>query len=433
MWPHALVLLLVALVAAAGLLMIAISGAQAAYSVSRGSLEHDVQAARAAGFTEADLKPVVTGLVAIQAAGTPRLGDRLSFYQRQKAAADNLRLELTDLQASRLTFYRSQVDTQVASAKQALDQDRSLGVAAADIAAMQKTLDDVVAKQASAATAGDLRKLAAAIAPVAAQAADLGKLQAAENAAIDQRTAALKAAHPGDIEGIRKDGQAALISSRNDGTMSNWLKLTALDPLVARVEAASGALAGTDLDQVARAAATVMVRNDTFHNKLAAAMPDKVIEVSLDGQHLWAYEKGKIVFDTLVTTGRPQLPTDSGPMSVLAKNSPWKMHSPWPRSSRWWYPDTVVRKVLWFTATGEGLHDANWEPNSMYGPGSQNNQAIASHGCIHLPGTTVDWMYDWAPIGTPVIVIPGDGTPASEQLKHDTIDTPEGQTAPKGS
>jgi lipoprotein-anchoring transpeptidase ErfK/SrfK len=433
LWPYALLLLLVAGIAAAGLMMVAINRAAVAYNGSRVALQQDVQAARTAGFTDDDIKQVVTGLAAMSAVGPPRLGERLSFYQHQKDVADNLRVELVNLEATRLAAYRSDFDTQAVAAKAALDQDSTLGVVAADLAGPQKTLDGVTSQLASANTAAELRKLIAAIAPVAAQAAELGRAQAAENLAIDQRTVALKAAHPNDIEAIRKDGQAALVASRNDGTLAAWLKLHQLDGDVARVEAASGALAAADLDQVARAAATIIFRNDSFHTKLVAAMPAKVIEVSINDQHLWAYDHGKIVFDTLVTTGRPQLPTDTGPMSVLTKSSPWKMHSPWPRGSQWWYPDTVVRKVLWFTATGEGLHDAVWEPTSMYGPGSQNIQSIASHGCIHLPGTTVDWMYDWAPVATPVIIIPGDGTATSAQLKHDTIDTAAGQTAPHGS
>ena len=136
--------------------------------------------------------------------------------------------------------------------------------------------------------------------------------------------------------------------------------------------------------------------------------------------------------DTAVTTGRPALPTDIGPMSVLRKSTPWKMHSPWGRGSPYWYPDTVVRKVLWFTNTGEGLHDAVWEPLSLYGPGGQYTSS-ASHGCIHMPGTTVDFLFDWAPVGTPVIVIPGDGSPTAHQLAADTIDLPSAQFVAHGS
>ncbi len=433
LWPHALVLLLVAAIAAAAVLTFAITGAATASNLSRGSLEGDVQAARAAGFTDDDLRPVVSGLASLKIAGSPRLGDRLSFYQHQRISAENLRSELSDLRATRLTAYRQDFETQAVTARQALDGAHTVGVADQDLAPLAKTLSDVTAQETSTTSAGEFRKMLGAIGPVAAQAAQLGKDQAAENTAIAQQTATLQAAHPGDIEAIRHEGQAALAAGRNDGTLAGWLKLSALNHAVAQLETVAGALGGGDLGAVTHAAATAQVRNSHLHAALAAAMPEKVIAMSITDQHLWAYEHGKVVFDTAITTGRPQLPTDTGPMSVLSKSSPWKMHSPWPRSSRWWYPDTVVRKVLWFTATGEGMHDANWEPDYLYGPGSQNIQSIASHGCVHMPGTTVDWMYDWAPVGAPVIVMPGDGSPTAEQLKHDTIDTPEGQTAPHGS
>ncbi|GAC1332264.1 MAG: hypothetical protein NVSMB17_11170 [Candidatus Dormibacteria bacterium] len=433
LWPRALLLLLIAACVAAGVLISMLTGASAAYHAATLTLEQDIRSAQAEGFTPQDLQPVTDATTAFKALPAPHLGQRLSFYQHQKVIADTLRTQLAELRVTRLAAYRAEVETQVASARAAIAQAGTVGVAAVDLAPVQKSLDAVTAKQASAGRAADLRALLLALAPVAAQATDLGKLQAAENSAIDQRVATLKAAHPGDIEGVRKEGQVALTAGRNDGVVAGWLKLHQLDRPVARIEEAAPSLGGGDYEQVTRGAATVLVRNDAFHNALAAAMPGKVVKMSLTDQHLWAYEKGKLVYETLITTGRPQLPTDTGPMAVLWKTSPWKMHSPWPRSSQWWYPDTNVRKVVWFTATGEGMHDANWEPDSMYGPGSQNNQAIASHGCVHMPGTTVDWMYDWATVGTPVIVIPGDGTPAAEQLKHDTIDTPEGQTAPHGS
>jgi len=28
-----------------------------------------------------------------------------------------------------------------------------------------------------------------------------------------------------------------------------------------------------------------------------------------------------------------------------------------------------------------------------------------SHGCVNLPMDVAAWMYDWAPVGTPVTVI----------------------------
>src|SRR5256885_2247756 len=119
--------------------------------------------------------------------------------------------------------------------------------------------------------------------------------------------------------------------------------------------------------------------------------------------------------------GRPALPTDIGAMQVLSKDAPWTMKSPWPRGSAEWYPDTPVQMVVWFTQNGEGLHDASWQPNSTLGPGSQNGP-YASHGCIHVPLAAVRLLFDWAPIGTPVVVYPGDGSPVADQVAQQSVD-----------
>ena len=144
------------------------------------------------------------------------------------------------------------------------------------------------------------------------------------------------------------------------------------------------------------------------------------------------YQDGKIVQDTLVTTGRPALPTDIGAMKILSKNSPWRMRSPWPRGSPYWYPDSYVHKVVWFTVTGEGLHDAPWQ-SSMYGPGGQFT-ANASHGCIHVQMAAENFLYDWSKVGTAVVVYPGDGSPVSEQMKQVSVDARGVPfTGPKGA
>ena len=133
------------------------------------------------------------------------------------------------------------------------------------------------------------------------------------------------------------------------------------------------------------------------------------------------YENGKVVLRTPVTTGRPpDLATDVGPMKVLKKDSPWKMHSPWPKGSPNWYPDTTVQMVVWFTATGEGMHDAAWQ-TGPYGPGTETGPD-ASHGCVHVPFEAVKFLFGWSEIGQPVIVFPGDGAPLQAQLDQRTVD-----------
>jgi hypothetical protein len=108
---------------------------------------------------------------------------------------------------------------------------------------------------------------------------------------------------------------------------------------------------------------------------------------------------------------------DAGP----PQGRPWTMQTPWPKGSPAWYPDTVVQMVVWFTKNGEGLHDASWQPAATPGPGSQFGP-FASHACIHVPLAAVRTLFEWAPIGTPVVVYPGDGSPASSQALQQSVD-----------
>jgi lipoprotein-anchoring transpeptidase ErfK/SrfK len=53
--------------------------------------------------------------------------------------------------------------------------------------------------------------------------------------------------------------------------------------------------------------------------------------------------------------------------------------------------------VLYFTASGHALHGTYWH----------NNFGMPmSHGCVNLPLDVAAWLYDWAPIGTRVLIIP---------------------------
>jgi lipoprotein-anchoring transpeptidase ErfK/SrfK len=109
-------------------------------------------------------------------------------------------------------------------------------------------------------------------------------------------------------------------------------------------------------------------------------------------------------------------------MKVVHKDHPWKMHSPYPKGSPYWYPDTVVQYATFFTWSGESIHDAAWEPDSLLGPGSQYNASTRSHGCVHVPFNDASWMFNFADVGMPVLVYPGDGTSVANQLSQTTTD-----------
>lgn len=125
----------------------------------------------------------------------------------------------------------------------------------------------------------------------------------------------------------------------------------------------------------------------------------KVIVISLARQELTAFLDGKPVYTTLVTTGRPALPTPPGSYKVLRKNHPWQMVSDFPPSSPYWYPPTWVQYTLWFRDDGYAIHDAPWR--SAYGPGTEE---AGSHGCVNVPMPIMQTLYAWADVGTRAIV-----------------------------
>lgn len=132
--------------------------------------------------------------------------------------------------------------------------------------------------------------------------------------------------------------------------------------------------------------------------------PAQLIVIHLATQQLVAYDNGCPFLTTLVTTGRPALPTDRGTFHIFAKYPSYHMISPWPRGDPFWYPDTWVYNAMEFVGDGTFIHNASWQPADTYGPGSQNGP-YASHGCVHVPDGALARLYAWAPIGTTVTVI----------------------------
>jgi hypothetical protein len=134
-----------------------------------------------------------------------------------------------------------------------------------------------------------------------------------------------------------------------------------------------------------------------------ANAPAQLIVVHLASQQLVAYQDGCPFLSTPVTTGRPELATPAGTYSVLAKRPTMVLHSPWPPSSPHWFPDVTVRDYLAIDATGVALHSAEWEAATAFGPGSEKGPN-ATHGDVNVPTAPLRRLYDWAPVGTRVVV-----------------------------
>ena len=131
----------------------------------------------------------------------------------------------------------------------------------------------------------------------------------------------------------------------------------------------------------------------------------RAIVINLTLQEALFYQNGCVLEATPVTSGRRDERTPTGTFHVFHKDSPVLFTSWAPRSSPYWYPPERANYALEFTVVRAGifLHDAPWESNTAFGPGSQNTSS-ASHGCVHVPTSVMAWAYGWASIGTPVIV-----------------------------
>ena len=53
----------------------------------------------------------------------------------------------------------------------------------------------------------------------------------------------------------------------------------------------------------------------------------------------------------------------------------------------------MIQYAMEFLSGGYFIHNAPWEATDDYGPGSQYDNVIASHGCVHTPLATMAWAY----------------------------------------
>ncbi|MBK6885740.1 MAG: L,D-transpeptidase family protein [Tetrasphaera sp.] len=122
-----------------------------------------------------------------------------------------------------------------------------------------------------------------------------------------------------------------------------------------------------------------------------AADGEKWIDVNLSRHTMTAYVGATVALGpVLMVNGAPATPTDVGLFHIYLKNPLMTMRGHNADGTTYETPD-----VPWssFFNGGEALHGAYWRETFGY---------AASHGCVNLPIPTAKWIYDWAPIGTPV-------------------------------
>lgn len=119
-------------------------------------------------------------------------------------------------------------------------------------------------------------------------------------------------------------------------------------------------------------------------------MPQKMIDLNLTDQRIYCYEDGNLVFTCWVATGKAGYRTRTGDYRIYAQDRYVDMRSS-PGDAEP-YEVLDVPYVSWFSG-GMAIHGCYW--SSEYG-------YPRSHGCVNVTPDDAGWIFNWAPVGTPV-------------------------------
>lgn len=134
---------------------------------------------------------------------------------------------------------------------------------------------------------------------------------------------------------------------------------------------------------------------------------DKWIEVNLYEQTLSAYENGKLVFATMISSGTPPFYTKPGVFQVYKKIDFDPMSGSFEADRSDYYYLEEVPYILYYDEL-RALHGAYWQTLLGY---------QRSHGCVNLSVADSHWLYDWADEGDYVYVWdPSGETPTDPSL-----------------
>lgn len=380
------------------------NGAKSVLDSARATAHTALRHASKVGLTAVEMAPYVARSREIASRHAPASAtfwgsERANFFSAQTRAYRKLSSDLRrEVKSVTIATHRdasaraTTLRTQIAKGK---SLDVETGAAASTLAAQQSAL-------ARSTTPGQNRAVAATV----------SRTEGTLDAAIRERQTYVNvqlAAAGGSVAAVIQavDNQVAGAHAQLDliSLLSNHAKAerTMLDGLAATAHAQRSAYAAAVKGYAVHAE---IAKINTDYLK---TVPSKLIVVSTENQSAQMFENGKVVYSTPVTTGGPELPTDIGIFHIYMKASPFEFHSPWPPGSPYYYPPTPV--TYWMPFDGaEGLHDASWRGN--FGPGSNlqptdlgtGNYILGTHGCVNLPFDAAQFVWDWAPIGTTVVV-----------------------------
>jgi lipoprotein-anchoring transpeptidase ErfK/SrfK len=133
----------------------------------------------------------------------------------------------------------------------------------------------------------------------------------------------------------------------------------------------------------------VLIIPDPGETPTKIAKDGKQIVVILSLQMTYAFADGQLIKEFLVSTGRPDTPTVQGSYAIYDKYKLTRMTGPG-------YDLPDVPWTMYFYE-GYSFHGTYWHNNFGH---------TMSHGCVNMSIDDAHWLYDWAPLGTHVLILP---------------------------
>jgi lipoprotein-anchoring transpeptidase ErfK/SrfK len=188
--------------------------------------------------------------------------------------------------------------------------------------------------------------------------------------------------HPpkAQIEVTSSDGTQVLVPGQQGIDVMN--KNTVATSVTDRLKAGKGIQMDLPISQA------------SFQTITAGDYP-KWIEVDITNKRMYAYEHASLQKIFLVTAGAPKTPTVTGQYAIYSKKTQQDMRGRNVDGSRYFQPH--VPWVNYFYKD-YAIHGNYWRPSSYFG------NINSSHGCVSIIPSEAAWIYNWAPVGTPVIV-----------------------------
>ena len=149
-------------------------------------------------------------------------------------------------------------------------------------------------------------------------------------------------------------------------TLLSWTPPTGADPNSATAASLNNSITITDNQQISE---------------------PRRIEIDLSQQRLYAREGKKLIYSFRISTGKRSTPTPTGRFEINSKYRTNRMRG---RG----YDISDVPYTMYFYE-GYAIHGAYW--HNRFG-------TPVSHGCVNLPVQQARKLYNWASVGTLVVV-----------------------------